>query len=482
MRPQNIVPLLLLLPPLLSCGAAQGPTVSIDWPYSNDVVAGVVNVSGRASGGALSVELRVDEGPWARAHGASSWWLEWDTRGETDGPHKLHARAYDGSSYSSAASLEVVVNNTPPRALELSLSLSPERVEANESFVASGLAQLDTGVRVGGGEVELSVAGESCSTLTDRRGYYSAELRAPWSPGRAVVRARMTHGNLTGSASAELEVVLPNPPDLSIAPSDIYFSPPQPYGGQEVSISAIVRNLGAGSAGVRVEFSSPSHVSESVWISVTGSWNATVVWSLPSGTHELTVRLLEISPCDSNSSNNEASTSLRVFARPDLTIDALVFSNSRPYNGTVISIQARVSNIGERQARGTVSFYDGHPPTAPLISSVAVEVPANSTRLAIVSWEAALGVHEIHALVHGVDPEEANEANNAMSSSLEVWPRPAPPPQERTPGPGALGALLAIGAALLGRRSRPPHRKLFLQSPPLVGNRWVLRVSLRARD
>ncbi|MGQ9582881.1 MAG: hypothetical protein ACUVV6_05125 [Thermoplasmatota archaeon] len=454
MRPGHIVPLLLLLPPLLPGSAAQPPAVSIDWPYSNDVLAGLVNVTGAASGGALGVEVRVDEGPWERAHGSSSWWLEWNTTNSADGAHTLQARALYGSGYSGTASVSVAVNNTPPSALELTLALSPERVDTNESFVASGSARFDTGVRVGGGEVELSLGAAACSTYTDRRGYYSLSMRAPDAPGRVVVRARMTSGGLTGSAQEELEVSMPNPPDLSIVPGDILFSPPQPCGGQEVSISAIVRNLGAGSASVRVEFSSPSHVSESARISVTGSWNATVVWSLPSGTHEITVRLLDITPYDSNSSNNEASTALKVFARPDLAVEALMFSNSRPFNGTVISIQARVRNTGERQARGTVSFYDGHPPSAPLISSVVIDVPANSTRLAVVSWEAALGEHEIHALVHDVDPEEATEDNNGLSKGLEVWPRPAPRPEEPAPGPGALAALLALGAALLGRWRR----------------------------
>ncbi|MEM2869406.1 MAG: Ig-like domain-containing protein [Thermoplasmata archaeon] len=447
--------LIVVLPFHLPCaGEARAPSVSIEWPGQNDVVAGEVNVSGSASPGTVLVELRVDGASWAPANGTEAWVFALDTTTLPDGAHTIQCRAFDGAGYSPTLSVEFTVNNTPPHALELTLTLSPEHVSTNDTFTASGRARLDTGVAAGGEYVELSIGGAMCSTRTDRRGYYSATIQAPGEPGRYMVKARMILGNLSASAQDELEVAMPNPPDLSIVPADIFFSPPQPSAGREVLISAIVRNLGAGSASATVEFSSPSHVSESVRISVKVSWNATVSWSLPAGTHAITVRLLDISPWDADSTNNEASTSLRVYARPDLVVEALVFSNSRPYNGTVISIQARVRNIGEREARGTVSFYDGNPLSASLLGRVVVTVPANSTRIAVVHWEAALGEHEVHALVHDVDPEEATESNNHLSRALEVWPRPSPEPEQPAPGPGPLLALVALFIAIIISRGR----------------------------
>lgn len=99
------------------------PSITILSPGNNSKVSGLVNVSGRASDpeGLDLVELRVNNGPWQRAEGTSSWTFLWDSTLFGDGPHIIYARAYDGLEHSLVKQIWLEVDNAlyPPVVTEV---------------------------------------------------------------------------------------------------------------------------------------------------------------------------------------------------------------------------------------------------------------------------------------------------------------------------------------------------------------------------
>ena len=431
--------------------AAGDPTVRIETPFADDVVAGWVNLSG-SSTGAGYVNVSIDGGGWNRASGTGAWSYLWNSSAYSDGTHSILAVAVNGSLSSGTASVQVAVNNTPPAFLEVTLDLSSREVITGEPFTASGFARFDTGVRPAGVPVQLTVENASSVASTDRRGFYSATLAAPDKSGEAKVRSFVSASGLTGTASDRIDVRPASPPDLSVSSVDIFFSPEQPFSDEEVTVGAIVKNAGQGNATAKVNFTTPAAQPATVEVRVPagGSWNPSVKWKLPSGNHTITVTIVDIQPFDANSSNNEASTSIRVLGRPDLVMVGLVFSNSRPAAGLNITLQARLNNTGDRDASGTVRFYDGNPAPGTLVGSTQLTVPANSSRSAYLEWRAAgEGEHVMYAVITDVTPTEGSASNNQIFRPLTVrTKKAAPEPQGAIAGFEAALLLLAVAAVL----------------------------------
>jgi hypothetical protein len=442
-----------LLPPTAPA-AAGDPSVRIDFPFAGDVLAGTVEITG-ASENALLVNLSVDGGGWNRAGGVENWSWSWNTTGYTDGTHSLLASAVNGSRTSGVVSVQVVVNNTPPSRLDLSLDLESRLVYTCESFAVSGLARFDTGVRLAGAAVAVSAGNATRNATTDRRGYYQAVLPAPAAPGELPVRVQAASSGLSASAQDRVSVVPRAAADLSVAPPDIRFTPAQPYSDEEITVSAVVRNLGGGNATARVNFSTPGLPDSSLELAVPAgeSRNPSAAWRLAPGNHTVNVSLSGIQPYDSNSSNDRASAAVLVLSRPDLVMAALVASNPRPYAGMNITLQARVNNTGDREASGTVKFFDGPPVSGRLLGARPVSVAARSSSMAFLDWNASgEGEHVVYAVISDVLPREASGANNQLERALTVRRRPAPPgPPDAIPAFGAPALLLAAAALLAGK-------------------------------
>ncbi len=437
--------------------AAGDPSGTIDFPFSGDVVAGVVNISG-ASRDAAYVNVSVDGGGWNRATGAGSWSWPWDTTGYPDGTHSMLAMAVNGSRASGVVSVQVIVNNTPPKFIELSMDLESRRLYAGEPFAVSGNARFDTGVRLAGAPLLVSVGNATWNATTDRRGFYSATVLAPDRPGEVAVRVQASASGLSATAQDRADVVPRTAADLSVSASDIRFTPAQPFSDEDITVSAVIRNTGGANATARVNFSTPGLPESVAQVSVPAgeSRNPMAAWRLAAGNHTVNVTLSDIQPFDSNSSNDRATGNIAVLSRPDLVMAALVASNSRPYAGLNITLQARVNNTGDREASGIVRFYDGPLPSGQLIGSMPVVVAARSSSSAFIAWNATgVGEHIIFAVVSDVTPREASEANNQLERSLTVRHRSAAAgPESAIPGFGAL-AILAALAALSARRATP---------------------------
>jgi len=451
---------LFAVPLSFTFSSADALSVTIERPLSADVVAGIVDFSGNSTG-AQGVQLSIDSGTWWNASGVPQWHYMWNSTAAPSGIHSVQARAYNGSAYAGSSVLQFTVNNTPPKSLEITLDLSPQQVFAGEDFVASGGARYDSGVRASGGTVLIAFSNFSANTTTDSRGYYSAQLAAPPSPGKTAVRASMSSSGLSGTALAYIDVALRSPPDLSVSADNITFDPASPSGGDEVTIGAIVSNQGGTNASTIVRFSSSGHDPQDVAIGVAagGSWPAFVKWRLPSGWHTIQVGLLDTAPYDANYSNDNASRDLHVLASPDIAVSALIFSNSRPTEGMAITIQARISNTGEVAASGSLIFYDGRPPAGASLWAKRVSVDANSTLTVFLDWNATRGTHNMTAVVGDVLPDDHDLSNNELTRELEVSKKSSTP---SNPAPGLEAApLLAIVlslAILRAPRKRRPGR------------------------
>lgn len=92
----------------------QPPAVSITSPASGATVSGSVTITGTASdsdGTVQWVEVRIDSGAWQTVTGTTSWSRQWDTTAVANGAHTISARSWDGTAYSSVASVGVTVSN-----------------------------------------------------------------------------------------------------------------------------------------------------------------------------------------------------------------------------------------------------------------------------------------------------------------------------------------------------------------------------------
>lgn len=90
------------------------PTIKIESPLNNAVVKGLLTLTGSARDNTkvVRVEVRVDPtGSWKTATGTKSWSFEIDTKPLAAGQHTVYARAYDGTDYSTEASIKLTFQN-----------------------------------------------------------------------------------------------------------------------------------------------------------------------------------------------------------------------------------------------------------------------------------------------------------------------------------------------------------------------------------
>jgi hypothetical protein len=97
------------------------PTVTIDKPKNDQKVIGTVKIAGTAEDDTFlsRIEIRIDDGEWVNTtwklglgNITCSWNHGWDCSKASKGAHKISARAFDGTSWSSESSVTVEVR--PP--------------------------------------------------------------------------------------------------------------------------------------------------------------------------------------------------------------------------------------------------------------------------------------------------------------------------------------------------------------------------------
>ncbi|MEC9354468.1 MAG: PKD domain-containing protein, partial [Candidatus Thermoplasmatota archaeon] len=124
----------------------QPPLLFITTPYQNQIVSGMVSVSGTASDDWVvrRVEARISPGEWEVADGTTAWGWEWNTTQDLNGRYRVEARAWDGFNYSSLATVEVeVTNDDANRRPTVRLTADPLDVPVGEPVSFSGNSSSD---------------------------------------------------------------------------------------------------------------------------------------------------------------------------------------------------------------------------------------------------------------------------------------------------------------------------------------------------
>jgi parallel beta-helix repeat protein len=94
----------------------QSPTCTIESPDPGSTIVNTTMIQGSASdpdGSVVNVQGRIDGGSWIQAEGLSSWSIIWDSTTVSNGEHTIYARSFDGTQYSTVASVTITVENIP---------------------------------------------------------------------------------------------------------------------------------------------------------------------------------------------------------------------------------------------------------------------------------------------------------------------------------------------------------------------------------
>lgn len=144
------------------CGDSERPTVALTAPPAGSTLSGVVTVTAEASDnvGVTQVEFFVDN-HWQATDASPPYTFTWDTAAESDGPHTLRARAYDGcGNWRFCPYLPVTVDNA---ASSIQLTLGAPQQDATLAGTdvrLFGWAYDPSGIT----EVELEIDGQPAAT------------------------------------------------------------------------------------------------------------------------------------------------------------------------------------------------------------------------------------------------------------------------------------------------------------------------------
>ncbi len=222
------------------------------------------------------------------------------------------------------------------------------------------------------------------------------------------------------SSSTEVTVVVSRP-DLTL---NITFSDDDPIEGQGITIDADIYNLNnAGTGYFYVDFYLDDTFIDraDIKVSANSSSKASVNWVATHGSH--TIKAVADSSdivIETNESNNVASTTIYVRAKPDLAISPsdINLSSSNPTEGDNVTIRANVRNINETAAENfkVELRVDGVYEASKLLS-----VEGNSLEVAEFTWTAMEGVYDITiALDSSGEIDEGNESNNEATVQIEA--------------------------------------------------------------
>ena len=179
-------------------GQDGSPSVSWEAPIDTDTVAGTVPVQIAGSDAedgeeSLTVEYRVDDGPWVTAvYNTASGYFEdeWDSTGVGEGEHTFEARATDTTGNTSSAAVAVTVDNASAPTVD---SLGITEVETDDPDAA-----FDVSWQVSDSDADLSVVDVLLTDDTDGSTVDSSSLSVSGTTDRGTTRLVAGGGDGTG--------------------------------------------------------------------------------------------------------------------------------------------------------------------------------------------------------------------------------------------------------------------------------------------
>ncbi len=317
---------------------------------------------------------------------------------------------------------------------------------------------------------ELAASATSAESIT---------LLAPSAEGTyyygACVDAVPAESDTANNCSASTTVIVyappPDRPDLVVASPSASNARPAP--GEAFTLSATVRNRGAGAASattLRYYLSADTTITPSdmavgtdpvdeLAASATSAESITLLAPSAEGTYYYGA-CVDAVPAESDTANNcSASTTVIVYApppdRPDLVVASPSASNARPAPGEAFTLSATVRNRGAGAASATTLRYYLSADTTITPSDMAVgtdpvdELAASATSAESITLLApsAEGTYYYGACVDAV-PAESDTANNcSASATVTVYAPPPDRPDLVVASPSASNARPAPGEA-----------------------------------
>jgi hypothetical protein len=207
-------------------------------------------------------------------------------------------------------------------------------------------------------------------------------------------------------------------PDVSVATEDITFDPQEPFVGDEVIITVVIRNSGDPADNVGIGFYLGTDlIGNDLKPVVPASATSSVTWNtsgLDPGDHEVTIKLSASG--DTNTTNDSASKTITFKKKPVavIVINSIVSNPSSPVDGDVANITAELENIGDADAQLNVDFSVD---SVDLGRKVLI-LPKGSKKTAQMSWDTdgKEGVNNITVT--------AGDAKKTVQVTVKHKPRP----------------------------------------------------------
>ena len=295
------------------------PLVTLDEPESGPVLWGAVAVSGTFidfNGDDVSVYIQIDDGLWQTADtetgagsGTGTWSYQWDVTRESEGPHELTVRGFDGRDHSPEVNITVLVER-------------PNRAPKLEMIQPVAGVQIDNGLEIhwSATDPEDDALAVSLSYRTEE-GLESITLASGlgasgkwfWDTstlpnGLYTLVGHVTDGKLASWRNVTVEIFHVNTAALSLDPDDKLLSPAKPKAGDRISLTLFITNKGSMEGITTLTFttySGPFVDIESVVVTVPAgkSMSANVKWTAKAGELVLQVTASVAGPQDDDEDN-----------------------------------------------------------------------------------------------------------------------------------------------------------------------------------
>lgn len=336
------------------------PSCTILQPLAGSVLQGTIHISGLASDSdgndtLVSVQVRLmhlesgEATQWINATGLTEWSVQINTTEFFNGDYLIEARAYDGDAYSEYAFASVTIDNP--------IELFPDLVITSSNITFSP-AQLEEGdlVRILVNVTNIGNANASDVEIKAMRGAFQIGTlkKANFIPINSTIQIDFQWQALQGLHTiiisvdpddkikelnesnniASTQILVPPStyfmPDLVIEDANISFSSSDIKDGDEIVITASIRNLGTEDAmNVMVTFAidgTPLPTQKIIpYLPINGTATAMVTWIAIKGSHTVTVI---IDPSNQipelNESNNMALATINVSSVEDFPLWILV--------------------------------------------------------------------------------------------------------------------------------------------------------------
>ncbi len=284
----------------------------------------------------------------------------------------------------------------------------------------------------------------------------SEAMGLPYDPSISdKYNASFGYGMVDAYSAVQSAMGIAGGPDLLVSSSDITFSDNTPVAGQRILITATIQNLGNVDGTCDVAFYSQvgplsTAIGRARGVSVKAGSTADAKIARAAqnaGSYTVKVVIENTKPSETETSNNEATTSITVGSAPsspDLTLMEydVVFRKAQTELLTsgitlsrsldeiqlnvlgeklTVNIFARINNVGLTDATGDVNFYiDQKTPENIIEGFESVFVAAQDDNLLSTTWEVPEnleGKHSIIVEISNVSPDDDDLLNNEAAKT-----------------------------------------------------------------